>query len=108
MPIGGQSTTLRPGEFNFAITRSSKSRSRWLISRGACHYDLVPLQRYASNRFELSRRHSGRPHERTRGQIGAGLIVQGAYGSSRWTELIPGGVTREMLRNNALLVVMSH
>lgn len=41
-------------------------------------------------------------------KIGAGLIVQGAYGRSRWSELVLGGVTREMLHNNALPVVMSH
>lgn len=41
-------------------------------------------------------------------KIGAGLIVQGAYGRSRWSELVLGGVTREMLYNNTLPVVMSH
>lgn len=41
-------------------------------------------------------------------QIGAGLIVQGAYGRSRWSELILGGVTREMLHDNTLPVLMSH
>jgi nucleotide-binding universal stress UspA family protein len=39
---------------------------------------------------------------------GAGLIVQGAYGRSRWSELILGGVTREMLREGTLPVLMSH
>lgn len=41
-------------------------------------------------------------------KIGAGLIVQGAYGRSRWSELILGGVTREMLHDNTLPVLMSH
>jgi nucleotide-binding universal stress UspA family protein len=41
-------------------------------------------------------------------RTGAGLIVQGAYGRSRWSELILGGVTREMLRDCALPVLMSH
>ncbi|MDP1701253.1 MAG: universal stress protein [Aestuariivirga sp.] len=41
-------------------------------------------------------------------QSGAGLIVQGAYGRSRWSELILGGVTREMLRDCTLPVLMSH
>lgn len=40
--------------------------------------------------------------------IGAGLIVQGAYGRSRWSEFILGGVTREMLRDSVIPVVMSH
>ena len=39
---------------------------------------------------------------------GAGLIVQGAYGRSRWRELILGGVTREMLRDCTIPVLMSH
>jgi nucleotide-binding universal stress UspA family protein len=38
----------------------------------------------------------------------ADLVVQGAYGRSRWSELILGGVTREMLRDSALPVLMSH
>jgi nucleotide-binding universal stress UspA family protein len=41
-------------------------------------------------------------------KIGAGLIVQGAYGRSRWSELVLGGVTREMLRDSTLPVLMSH
>jgi nucleotide-binding universal stress UspA family protein len=39
---------------------------------------------------------------------GAGLIVQGAYGRSRWSELILGGVTREMLDNCPLPMLMSY
>jgi nucleotide-binding universal stress UspA family protein len=41
-------------------------------------------------------------------KIGAGLIVQGAYGRSRWSELVLGGVTREMLHESTLPVLMSH
>lgn len=41
-------------------------------------------------------------------KIGAGLIVQGAYGRSRWSELVLGGVTRETLCNSTLPVLMSH
>lgn len=39
---------------------------------------------------------------------GSGLIVQGAYGRSRWSEFILGGVTREMLRECTIPVLMSH
>ena len=39
---------------------------------------------------------------------GAGLVVQGAYGRSRWRELILGGVTREMLHDCTIPVLMSH
>ena len=41
-------------------------------------------------------------------RIDAGLIVQGAYGRSRWSELVLGGVTREMLQESTLPVLMSH
>lgn len=41
-------------------------------------------------------------------EIGAGVIVQGAYGRSRWREFVLGGVTREMLRDSALPILMSH
>ncbi len=40
--------------------------------------------------------------------IGAGLIVQGAYGRSRWSELILGGVTRDMLDDCPLPMLMSY
>jgi nucleotide-binding universal stress UspA family protein len=38
----------------------------------------------------------------------AGLIVQGAYGRSRWSEFILGGVTREMLHECPLPILMCH
>ncbi len=39
---------------------------------------------------------------------GAGLVVQGAYGRSRWREFVLGGVTREMLGDSPLPILMSH
>jgi nucleotide-binding universal stress UspA family protein len=39
---------------------------------------------------------------------GANFVVQGAYGRSRWLELVLGGVTREMLNNSKLPVLMAH
>lgn len=41
-------------------------------------------------------------------KTGADLIVQGAYGRSRWAEFILGGVTRQTLLNSTLPVLMSH
>ena len=41
-------------------------------------------------------------------KTGAGLIVQGAYGRSRWREFVLGGVTREMLGDSPLPLLMSH
>jgi nucleotide-binding universal stress UspA family protein len=41
-------------------------------------------------------------------KAGATFIVQGAYGRSRWAEMVLGGVTREMLRSSEIPVLMSH
>jgi nucleotide-binding universal stress UspA family protein len=40
--------------------------------------------------------------------IGADLIVSGAYGHARWRELVLGGVTRHLLRHMAAPVLMAH
>jgi nucleotide-binding universal stress UspA family protein len=40
--------------------------------------------------------------------IGADLIVSGAYGHARWRELVLGGVTRHLLRHMTVPVLMAH
>ncbi|MCS6890380.1 MAG: universal stress protein, partial [Rhodovarius sp.] len=40
--------------------------------------------------------------------LGVDLIVMGGYGHSRWRELVLGGVTRTMLRQMTVPVLMSH
>jgi nucleotide-binding universal stress UspA family protein len=40
--------------------------------------------------------------------IGADLLVMGAYGHSRFRELVLGGMTRHLLRNMTIPVLMSH
>ena len=40
--------------------------------------------------------------------IGADLLVMGAYGHHRFTELVLGGMTRSVLRQMILPVLMSH
>jgi nucleotide-binding universal stress UspA family protein len=40
--------------------------------------------------------------------IGADLIVSGAYGHARWRELVLGGVTRHLLRHMTAPVLMAH
>jgi nucleotide-binding universal stress UspA family protein len=40
--------------------------------------------------------------------LGADLVVMGAYGHSRMRELMMGGVTRELLRHMTVPVLMSH
>jgi nucleotide-binding universal stress UspA family protein len=40
--------------------------------------------------------------------LGADLVVMGAYGHSRWQELVMGGATRTMLASMPVPVLMSH
>jgi nucleotide-binding universal stress UspA family protein len=42
------------------------------------------------------------------GEVGAGLIVAGAYGHSRFRELILGGVTQYLVTQTARCVLLSH
>ena len=46
--------------------------------------------------------------EKVAGDVGAGLIVAGAYGHSRFRELIMGGVTQHLVARSARLVLLSH
>lgn len=46
--------------------------------------------------------------ERVAGDVGAGLIVAGAYGHSRFRELILGGVTEYLVTQTARCVLLSH
>jgi nucleotide-binding universal stress UspA family protein len=40
--------------------------------------------------------------------LGADLVVMGAYGHPRWQELVMGGATRSMLESMTVPVLMSH
>jgi len=46
--------------------------------------------------------------EKIAGDVGAGLIVAGAYGHSRFRELILGGVTEYLVTQSARCVLLSH
>lgn len=46
--------------------------------------------------------------ERVAGDVGAGLIVAGAYGHSRFRELILGGVTQHLVTQTTRCVLLSH
>jgi len=46
--------------------------------------------------------------EKVAGDVGAGLIVAGAYGHSRFRELIMGGVTQHLVTRSARLALLSH
>ena len=41
-------------------------------------------------------------------ELAADLIVMGAYGHSRWHELVMGGATRSMFQSMTIPVLMSH
>jgi nucleotide-binding universal stress UspA family protein len=42
------------------------------------------------------------------GDVGAGLLVMGAYGHTRFREWVLGGVTRHVLAHAALPVLLRH
>jgi nucleotide-binding universal stress UspA family protein len=42
------------------------------------------------------------------GEVGAGLIVAGAYGHSRFRELVLGGMTEHLLTRSTRCVLLSH
>lgn len=46
--------------------------------------------------------------DKVAGDVGAGLIVAGAYGHSRFRELILGGVTQYLVTQSARCVLLSH
>lgn len=46
--------------------------------------------------------------EKVAGDVGAGLIVAGAYGHSRFREMILGGVTQYLINQSARCVLLSH
>ncbi|TWA99793.1 universal stress protein [Bradyrhizobium stylosanthis] len=46
--------------------------------------------------------------EKVAGDVGAGLIVAGAYGHSRFRELILGGVTQHLVTQSSRCVLLSH
>ncbi|WP_035674800.1 universal stress protein [Bradyrhizobium liaoningense] len=58
---------------------------------------------------EAARDESPAAHlEKVAGDVGAGLIVAGAYGHSRFRELILGGVTQHLVTQTARSVLLSH
>ncbi|MBU6448125.1 MAG: universal stress protein [Rhodospirillales bacterium] len=62
----------------------------------------------AIRHFPLARRHIGEALLSEARQIGADMLVMGAYGHSRLREFIFGGATTEILRNFNLPVLIHH
>lgn len=71
----------------------------WLARHGVTATARVPEQGNETTAVQL---------ERIAGDVGAGLIVAGAYGHSRFRELILGGVTEYLVRQTARCVLLSH
>ncbi|MDN5004220.1 universal stress protein [Bradyrhizobium sp. GCM10027634] len=71
----------------------------WLARHGVTATAHVPETRNEGAAAQL---------ERIAGEVGAGLIVAGAYGHSRFRELILGGVTEYLVTQTARCVLLSH
>jgi nucleotide-binding universal stress UspA family protein len=84
--------------------QASLSRLRdvvgWLSRHGVSASELVPEQnggRAAKDQIEG-----------IAANVGAGLVVAGAYGHSRFRELILGGMTQHLIAQSARCVLLSH
>lgn len=87
------------GEKNLSDTAPGSSLAPMLSYLGK-DINVTPIKYDGSSAAALIREHAAK--------IGAGVIVQGAYGRSRWREFVLGGVTREMLRDCDMPVMMCH
>lgn len=63
----------------------------------------VTLAQYPSGGAEIGRCILERARE-----AGAGMVVMGAYGHSRWREAVFGGTTRTMMEQTSLPVLLAH
>jgi nucleotide-binding universal stress UspA family protein len=70
------------------------------LARHDVHCDIQVMTRSGARVSERLHRHAR--------EIGAGMIVMGAYGHSRFREAIMGGATREMLEHATMPVLMAH
>ena len=62
----------------------------------------------AQARAELAAGDTGKQLEAIAAEFGADLIVAGAYGTSRFSEWVFGGVTRHLLRQRSLCALLMH
>jgi nucleotide-binding universal stress UspA family protein len=72
----------------------------WLSRHGIRASELVAAQDHDRNAFAQL--------DSMAADVGAGLIVAGAYGHSRFRELILGGMTRHLISQTARCVLLSH
>jgi nucleotide-binding universal stress UspA family protein len=72
----------------------------WLSRHGVSASELVPEKDGDSN--------AAAQLDRIAADVGAGVIVAGAYGHSRFRELILGGMTQHLITQTARCVLLSH
>jgi nucleotide-binding universal stress UspA family protein len=72
----------------------------WLSHHGVAARELVPEKNGG--------RGAATELDRIAGDVGAGVIVAGAYGHSRFRELILGGMTQHLITQTARCVLLSH
>ena len=88
------------GDGPAAVERRISDVVAWLA-----RHDIAARQRVGETRREGG---AAAALEDIAGGVGAGLIVAGAYGHSRFRELILGGVTEHLVTQSARCVLLSH
>ncbi len=83
-----------------AVERRISDVVAWLA-----RHDVAATQRVGETKGEGG---SAAALDEIAGAVGAGLIVAGAYGHSRFRELILGGVTQHLITQSARCVLLSH
>ncbi|MBC9878729.1 universal stress protein [Bradyrhizobium sp. INPA01-394B] len=87
------------GDNHSAVMTHVSDVAAWLARHGITATANVPEARNESAAAQL---------ESVAGEVGAGLIVAGAYGHSRFRELILGGVTEYLVTQTERCVLLSH
>jgi nucleotide-binding universal stress UspA family protein len=88
------------GDDRSAATAGVADVAAWLARHGVAATARVPEA--------VGNKTAAMQLERVAGDVGAGLIVAGAYGHSRFRELILGGVTEYLVTQSARSVLLSH
>jgi nucleotide-binding universal stress UspA family protein len=83
-----------------AATSRVKDVIAWLSRHGVSASERVPDRNDSKS--------AGRQLDDIAGEVGAGLVVAGAYGHSRFRELVLGGMTQHLITQSARCVLLSH
>jgi nucleotide-binding universal stress UspA family protein len=91
---------LEEGDGRAAVEQRISDVANWLA-----RHDIAVTQRIGETGREGG---AAAALDEIAGSLGAGLIVAGAYGHSRFRELILGGVTQHLFTQSARCVLLSH